>query len=191
MSNTDINKLVTDNMGYVKSLANQFTGRGVEYDDLVGEGYIAMTQAAQKFDTSRGTQFVAYAAPIIRKAMEQAVKQTVKTHDAPQSIDAPLTAGNKYTLLDILVNQDALKDEEYAYFKIIRDDLQKAIASLNEREQLVVRKFFGIGTPHVTMADIAEDMQLKRERVRQIRNKAVRKMSRQAQTKALKTLLRK
>ena len=177
MEAKNINQLVTENLSYVKSLANRFKGKGVDFDDLVSEGYMAMTQAAQKYDTERGTQFIAYAAPFIRKAMEQAIKQQSASYGMPKdghqqlnkklsrplSIDAPLGTNNKYTLLEIL----------------------------DEREREVIRKFYGIGCPHIPMADIAEDMELKRERVRQIRDKAVRKMARQAKTKALKTLLRK
>ena len=68
MEAKNINQLVTENLSYVKSLANRFKGKGVDFDDLVSEGYMAMTQAAQKYDTERGTQFIAYAAPFIRKA---------------------------------------------------------------------------------------------------------------------------
>lgn len=205
MENKNINKLVTDNLNYVKSLANRYQGRGVDFEDLVSEGYMAMMQAAQKYDAQRGTQFVAYAAPFIRKAMEQAVKQrasangmskdshysTGKVAAPTLSVDAPLTTNNKYTLLDILVNKDAMTEEENAYFRMVAKDLHAAVDALDEREQTVIRKFFGIGCAHITMAEIAEDLGLKRERVRQIRDKAVRKMSRQAQTKVLKTLLRK
>ena len=66
MKDNDINKLVSDNLNFVKAIANKYTGRGLEFDDLVSEGYMAMVQAAQKFDASRGTQFVGYAAPFIR-----------------------------------------------------------------------------------------------------------------------------
>ncbi len=205
MENKNINKLVTDNLNYVKSLANRYQGRGVDFEDLVSEGYMAMMQAAQKYDAQRGTQFVAYAAPFIRSAMEQAVRQHASANGmskdshysagkaaAPTlSVDAPLSTNNKYTLLDILVNKDAMTDEENAYFRMVTKDLHAAVDALDEREQAVIRKFFGIGCAHITMAEIAEDLGLKRERVRQIRDKAVRKMSRQAQTKVLKTLLRK
>lgn len=205
MEAKNINQLVTENLNYVKSLANRFKGKGVDFDDLVSEGYMAMTQAAQKYNQERGTQFIAYAAPFIRKAMEQAVKQQSASYGMPRdeyqqlhkrvsrplSIDAPLSANNKYTLLDILINKDALSDEENSYFRLITEDLNAAIETLDEREREVIRKFYGIGCPHIPMADIAEDMNLKRERVRQIRDKAVRKIARQAKTKALKALLRK
>ena len=74
MEAKNINQLVTENLSYVKSLANRFKGKGVDFDDLVSEGYMAMTQAAQKYDTERGTQFIAYAEPFIRKAM---IKQKI------------------------------------------------------------------------------------------------------------------
>ena len=126
MEAKNINQLVTENLSYVKSLANRFKGKGVDFDDLVSEGYMAMTQAAQKYDTERGTQFIAYAAPFIRKAMEQAIKQQSASYGMPKdghqqlnkklsrplSIDAPLGTNNKYTLLDILINKDALSEEE-------------------------------------------------------------------------------
>lgn len=47
MEAKNINQLVTENLSYVKSLANRFKGKGVDFDDLVSEGYMAMTQAAQ------------------------------------------------------------------------------------------------------------------------------------------------
>ena len=50
MEAKNINQLVTENLSYVKSLANRFKGKGVDFDDLVSEGYMAMTQAAQKYD---------------------------------------------------------------------------------------------------------------------------------------------
>ena len=109
MEAKNINQLVTENLSYVKSLANRFKGKGVDFDDLV-----------------RGTQFIAYAAPFIRKAMEQAIKQQSASYGMPKdghqqlnkkqsrplSIDAPLGTNNKYTLLDILINKDALSEEE-------------------------------------------------------------------------------
>lgn len=204
MKDNDYNQLVSENLNYVKSLANRFRGKGVEYDDLVSEGYMAMLEAAKKFDASRGADFVAYAGAFIRKAMSQAVEQQAALYRVPRderkrvprtatkavSIDAPLSVGNQYTLLDILINKDTELMEENAMFREAYDDLCGCIALLDEREQVVIKKFYGIGTPHVTMAEIAEDLQLKRERVRQIRDKALRKISKNTKSKALKVFLR-
>ena len=200
-----MNQLVSENLNFVKSLANQYRGKGLDFDDLVSEGYMAMVQASQKFDTSRGTQFVAYAAPFIRKAMEQAIDQQAGLYRVPKSerkftprsasktvsIDAPLSVGNQYTLLDVLINKNALMADDNVGFRQMLDDLTDCIDTLEDREKEVVQKFYGIGKPHVTMAEIAEDMGLKRERVRQIRDKALRKIGKNAKTKALKAFLKK
>ena len=205
MKDNDINKLVSDNLTFVKAIANKYTGRGLEFDDLVSEGYMAMVQAAQKFDASRGTKFVGYAAPFIRKAMEQAIDQqagicripkseqvfTNRSAGSSVSIDQPLSEGSKVSLLDILVNKDALLADESTEFRLLMKDLQDCMAYLDEREKEVVEKFYGIGRAHVTLAEIGEDMKLKRERVRQIRDKALRKISKNAKTKALKVFLKK
>ena len=205
MKDNDINKLVSDNLTFVKAIANKYTGRGLEFDDLVSEGYMAMVQAAQKFDASRGTKFVGYAAPFIRKAMEQAIDQqagiwripkseqvfTNRSAGSSVSIDQPLSEGSKVSLLDILVNKDALLADESTEFRLLMKDLQDCMAYLDEREKEVVEKFYGIGRAHVTLAEIGEDMNLKRERVRQIRDKALRKISKNAKTKALKVFLKK
>ena len=69
--------------------------------------------------------------------------------------------------------------------------LHAAWIRLDEREKEVVRKFYGLGIHHETLAEIADDMSLKRERVRQIRDKAIRKISKNASSKVLKHFLRK
>lgn len=205
MTEKEINQLVSDNINYVKSVANKYRGNGIDFDDLVSEGTLAMLMAAQKYDESRGSQFVAYASPFVHKAMQQAVDKQSALYRVPKdqkkyaprnaskavSIDAPLSEGNKYTLLDILVNPDAkLADDNVAYVQMLKD-LKRCVEVLGEREKEVVSKFYGIGVAHETLAEIADDMQLKRERVRQIRDKAIREMTKNATSKVLKQFLRK
>ncbi len=205
MKENDINQLVSENLNYVKSVANQYRSKGVDFEDLVSEGYMAMVNAAQKYDATKGAKFVAYAGPFIRKAMEQAIEQQAALYRIPKgerkfmprsaekavSIDAPLSMNNQYTLLDILTNKDIEMADDNAMFKQMLTDLDKCVSVLDDREQEVIRKFYGIGIAHVTLAEIAEDMNLKRERVRQIRDKALRKMSKNTNSKILKGFLKK
>ena len=205
MTEREINKIVSENINYVKSVANQFRGKGVEFDDLVSEGTLAMMMDAQKFDATRGSQFVAYASPFIRKAMQQAIDKQSALYRVPKdqkkyaprnaaktvSIDAPLSVGNQYTLLDILINKDAKMADDNAAFAQMLNDLERCVEALEEREKMVITKFYGIGVAHETLAEIAEDMQLKRERVRQIRDKAIRQISKNTTSKVLKHFLRK
>ena len=107
------------------------------------------------------------------------------------SIDAPITEGNKYTLLDILINKDAQPADDNTAFAQMLNDLERCVGELKERDRIVISKFYGIGMAHETLAEIAEDLQLKRERVRQIRDKAIRQISKNTTSKVLKHFLRK
>ena len=89
------------------------------------------------------------------------------------------------SLLSVLINQDAPLADERVHSEAIEDAIEYALGSLDERESRVVNAYFGITQEHETIAEIAEDMELKRERIRQIRDKAVRKLR-----KAYKTRLR-
>lgn len=205
MTEKEINKLVNENINYVKSIANQYKGKGIEFDDLVSEGTLAMLMAARKFDVNRGTKFVSYASPYIRKAMQVAIEKQATMYRVPKdqkqftprsaskavSIDAPLSVGNQYTLLDVLVNKDIKSADDNTAFAQMINDLKKCIGLLGDREQIVINKFYGLGTAHETLAEIAEDMQLKRERVRQIRNKAIRQIAKNTSSKVLKSFLKK
>jgi len=205
MTDKECNQIVNENLNYVKAVANRFRGKGVEFEDLVSEGTLAMITAAQKFDTSRGSKFIAYASPFIRKAMQEAIDKQSAMYRIPKdqkkyasrsaskavSVDAPLSVGNQYTLLDILVNKDVdMADDNIAFQQMLRD-LNHCVDELDERESVVIRKFYGLGINHETLTEIAEDLSLKRERVRQIRDKALRKISKNTNSKILKTFLRK
>lgn len=205
MTDKECNQIVNENLNYVKAVANRFRGKGVEFEDLVSEGTLAMITAAQKFDTSRGSKFIAYASPFIRKAMQEAIDKQSAMYRIPKdqkkyasrsaskavSVDAPLSVGNQYTLLDILVNKDVdMADDNIAFQQMLKD-LNHCVDELDERESVVIRKFYGLGINHETLTEIAEDLSLKRERVRKIRDKALRKISKNTNSKILKTFLRK
>lgn len=197
-----LNRLVEANLRFVVTIANQYKGKGLQMDDLVSEGNIGLMKAASRFDPERGTRFVNFAVVHIRQQIEKAIAQQTdppKGHKGTDtrasqrwltpashlSVDAPLGYRNNMSLLSVLVNQDAPFADERIHSEAIEDAVEFALGSLDKRESRVVNAFFGINQEHETMAEIAEDMNLKRERVRQIRDKAIRKLR-----KAYKSYLR-
>lgn len=196
-----LSKLVEANLKFVVTMARQYKGKGVAMEDLVSEGNIGLMKAAAKFDASKGVRFVNYAVVHIRQAIEKAidhqgglyqvpkdVKQDLaRQQSIPLSVDAPLGHRTNMSLLSVLVNKDAPLADERVHSEAIEDAIEYALGTLDDRERRVVNAFFGIDQEHETMAEIAEDMDLKRERVRQIRDKSVRKL-RKAYRNKLKSL---
>ena len=174
-------KLVTANMGYVITLARQYKSDVLSTDDLISEGSIGMMKAATKYDASRGKPFVTFAAPYIRRSIEEAISRLETTTDI-RSTDESLPVGsrNNYTLLNVLEDVNAEKADAIVEENSLNDDLLACIDVLSDREREVVSRYYGLKGWRQTMAEIAEDMGLKRERVRQERDKAIRKLKKAA-----------
>jgi RNA polymerase primary sigma factor len=177
-------KLVTSNMGYVVTLARQYKSDILSTDDLVSEGAIGLMKAAEKYDASKGKPFVTFAAPYIRRAIEKAISRLTTDIDT-RSTDESLPVGsrNNYTLLNVLEDKNAVRADAAVEEITLTDDLLKCMNVLNEREQRVVNLYYGNGYERQTMAEIAETMGLKRERVRQVRDQALRKLRKEAKRK--------
>ncbi len=187
-----LEKLTKANLKFVVSLAHQYRNRGLGEDDLISEGNIGMMYAAQRFDGKKGVRFVVFAAPYIRKAMEEAIKEQSTLYKLPKneknkyekirsralSIDQPVPVGsnNNFTLQHILENENAKHADDQLNQDILSHEIQKGLDVLDEREKRIITYIYGLTGSHYTMAEIAEEMGLKRERVRQIRDKALRKL---------------
>lgn len=185
-----LSKLVEANLRFVVKIASQYRGKGVDLEDLISEGNLGLMKAAAKFDASKGVRFVNFAVVYIRQKMEQAIDKTA-LYQVPKNIpsnhadrqnshalsyDAPLGHRTNMSLLSVLVNPNAPIADERVYSEAMKQAIERALEGLDARESRVVNAFFAIDRKHETMAEIAEDMGLKRERVRQIRDKAVRKL---------------
>ena len=186
-----IGGLVEANLRLVAYVAREFQHQGLPTEDLVSEGSIGLMKAARRYDARRGLRFASYAAVHIRRAMERAVereqtqsgvqlKSTMTAQQASKasmrSLDAPLGVKPQVSLLQVLVNDGAAPADSRTYSAAQQEQAERALGSLQGREASVVAAYFGIGQEPLTMAEIAADMGLKRERVRQIRDRAVRRM---------------
>lgn len=178
-----LNRLIEANLRFVVVIARQYQGQGLSMEDLVSEGNLGLMKAARKFDATRGLRFVNYAVVFIRQQIEKAVRKesdeqrVESTRDGQtRSVDAPLGSKANVSLLSVLVNADSPQADQRVYNASLEDAIERSLQTLNERETVVVNAYFGIGEERQTMAEIAERMSLKRERVRQIRDRAVRRL---------------
>lgn len=107
------------------------------------------------------------------------------------SMDQPLSDGEDSTLMDVMTNPNAIStDNELAFKASLKTEIERSLSTLSERQKDVIRYFFGIGIDHaLSLEDIGERFNLTRERVRQIKDKAITKLRTASRCKLLKTYL--
>ena len=105
------------------------------------------------------------------------------------SVDAPFVEGEDNSLLDVMANNDAPMADNLLVEESLRSEIQTALSALNERERNVVEASYGINQPELTLEEIGSKFGLTRERVRQIKEKAIRKLRNSKTNKFLKTYL--
>ena len=178
-----LNRLVEANLRFVVAIARQYQGQGLSMEDLVSEGNLGLIKAAGKYDATRGLRFVNYAVVFIRRQIEKALKAESSElrvesgkDGQTRSVDAPLGTKTNMSLLSVLADANAPLTDGRVYHAGIESAVERALGGLNEREGIIINAYFGIGQEHLTMAEIGDVMGLKRERVRQIRDRAVRKL---------------
>jgi RNA polymerase primary sigma factor len=105
------------------------------------------------------------------------------------SVDAPFVDGEDNSLLDIMPNSDSPMADMSLVAESLKAEIQNALSVLNERERNVIEASYGINCPELTLEEIGEKFGLTRERVRQIKEKAIRKLRTCTKNKVLKTYL--
>ena len=105
------------------------------------------------------------------------------------SVDAPFVDGEDNSLLDVMPNMDAPLADNELVEESLRSEIRNALSALNERERNVVEASYGINQPELTLEEIGSKFGLTRERVRQIKEKAIRKLRNSKANKFLKTYL--
>ena len=107
------------------------------------------------------------------------------------SMDQPLSNGEDGTLIDVMINPNATSTDNELVFKAsLKTEIDRSLSTLTERQKDVIRFFFGIGIDHaLSLEDIGEHFNLTRERVRQIKDKAITKLRTASRCKLLRTYL--
>lgn len=120
---------------------------------------------------------------------EEKVEEAMKANNRHVSMDAPFADGEDNSLLDVLADNNMPMADKALVQESLRKEIDRAIDLLNDREQKVVRAFFGIGSQEMTLEEIGDKYNLTRERVRQIKEKAIRRLRHNTKNKLLKTYL--
>ncbi len=121
---------------------------------------------------------------------EDKVADTMRVSGRHVSVDAPFQEGEDNSLLDVLVNNDSPKADSDLLNESLQKEIERSLSTLTERERDVIRLFFGIGMNHgLTLEEIGAKFDLTRERVRQIKEKAIRRLRHTSRSKLLKAYL--
>jgi len=117
------------------------------------------------------------------------VSDTLRVSGRHISVDAPFVEGEDNNLLDVLVNNDSPNADKNLIKESLAREIERALSTLTERENDIIRMFFGIGCQEMTLEEIGERFGLTRERVRQIKEKAIRRLRHTSRSKLLKSYL--
>ena len=120
---------------------------------------------------------------------KEKVTDTLRVAGRHISVDAPFADGEDNSLLDVLVNTDSPNADRGLINESLATEVERALEILTERERDIIRYFFGIGCSEMTLEEIGEKFDLTRERVRQIKEKAIRKLRQSTRSQTLKTYL--
>jgi RNA polymerase primary sigma factor len=118
------------------------------------------------------------------------ITDTMKVSGRHISVDAPFVEGEDNSLLDVMINDDSPNADRVLINESLTKEIERVlIHTLSDRERDIVKKFFGIGVPEMTLEEIGDEFGLTRERVRQIKEKAIRKLRPASKSKLLKSFL--
>ena len=117
------------------------------------------------------------------------LEEAMKVNSRHVSVDAPFAEGEDNSLLDVLPNNDSPMADRKLVLESLREEINRALQTLNERERNIIEAFFGINQQEMTLEEIGDKYGLTRERVRQIKEKAIRRLRHNTKNKLLKSYL--
>ena len=117
------------------------------------------------------------------------ISDTLRVSGRHVSVDAPFVEGEDNSLLDVIPNDDSPSADKGLVNESLSTEIERALLVLGPREREIIKSFFGIGSQEMTLEEIGERLDLTRERVRQIKEKAIRKLKKDSVSKLLKPYL--
>lgn len=146
----------------------------------------AFSKLEQEFERTPSAEELAN----VLEIAEDKVADTMRVSGRHVSMDAPFVQGEENTLLDVLVNNDSPRADNTLISESLQKEIERSLSTLTERERDVVKLFYGIGYSHeYTLEEIGDKFDLTRERVRQIKEKAIKRLKHSSRSRLLKAYL--
>ena len=121
---------------------------------------------------------------------EEKINDSMKIAGRHVSMDAPFVNGEENTLLDVLSNDDSPNADQDLLEESLKNEIERSLATLDDREREIIRLFYGIGMNHgLTLEEIGNKFDLTRERVRQVKAKGIKRLKQSSRSKLLKAYL--
>jgi len=118
------------------------------------------------------------------------VQESLKVSGRHVSVDAPFQEGETNSLLDVMINEDAPQADRLLLNDSLVKEIERSLSTLSDKEAEVIRLFYGIGKSHgITLEEIGSKFNLTRERVRQIKEKGIKRLRHTSRSKLLKSYL--
>ncbi len=147
----------------------------------------AFSKLEQEFEREPSPEEIS---EVLDNMSEDEISDTLKISGRHVSVDAPFVQGEENRLLDVLENDAEPNPDNELINESLSKEVERALSTLTQREAEVIRLYFGIGVEHsLTLEEIGEKFDLTRERVRQIKEKAIRRLRHTSRSKGLKTYL--
>lgn len=195
-----LDELVRANLRFVVSVAKRYRQRGLPLEDLVNEGNLGLLRAAERFEPERGVRFISYAVWWIRQSILRALSRAeapapgggrrprIRNRGAAEapagrrlrivSLEEPAGDRAGGRLLDLVADESAPAPDAGLERGRQRDRLDARLAVLPEREETVLRLYFGLdGAPPAGLADVGRKLGVSRERARQIKARALARLA--------------
>jgi RNA polymerase primary sigma factor len=152
----------------------------------IGKINKAYAQLEQQYEREPNSDEIAH----LLEISENEVKESLRNSGRHVSMDAPLIQDEDNTMYDVLKGEENTTPDNGLLYESLKKEIERAVSTLTQREADVIRLYFGLNGSHpMTLEEIGERFDLTRERVRQIKEKAIRRLKHTSRSKILKTYL--
>jgi RNA polymerase primary sigma factor len=146
----------------------------------------ALIELEQQHEREPSVQEIA----MVLKLAPEEVKEALKLTSKPLSMDVPLNEEDEDSIYEVIESEETPPPDENLMNESLNREIERALSSLTEREARIIKLYYGLGNKHpFTLEEIGEEINLTRERVRQIKEKAIKRLKHATRNKILKTYL--